>query len=42
MPIVVGEHTAQMASEDFLMRELDCVLLKGAARPMAIYQPVAK
>jgi len=40
--IVVGEHTAQMASEDFLMRELDRVLLKGAARPMAIYQPLAE
>jgi adenylate cyclase len=40
--IIVGEHTAQQASDVFLMRELDWVLVKGAARPMAIYQPVAE
>jgi adenylate cyclase len=39
--IVIGEHTAQLAREKFLMRELDWILVKGAARPMAIYQPIA-
>jgi adenylate cyclase len=40
--IIVGEHTARLANDDFLMREVDRVLLKGAARPMAIYQPVVE
>jgi len=40
--IIVGEHTARLANDDFLMREVDRVLVKGAARPMAIYQPVAE
>jgi adenylate cyclase len=40
--IIVGEHTARIASNDFLMREVDLVLVKGAARPMAIYQPLAE
>jgi class 3 adenylate cyclase len=40
--IIVGEHTAEMASDDFLMREVDRVLVRGAARPMAIYQPLAE
>jgi adenylate cyclase len=39
--IVTGEHTARLAREEFLMRELDWLLVKGAARPMAIYQPIA-
>jgi len=40
--VVVGESTAQMASEHFLMRELDWVLVKGAAKPIAIYQPIVE
>ena len=39
--IVIGEHTAQLAREKFLMRELDWILVKGAAKPMAIFQPIA-
>lgn len=39
--IVTGEHTAQLAREMFLMRELDWILAKGASKPMAIYQPIA-
>ena len=40
--IIVGENTAHLASDAFLMREVDRVLVKGAARPMAIYQPIAE
>ena len=39
--IVIGEHTAAVAKEEFLLRELDWILAKGAAKGMAIYQPVA-
>ena len=38
--IVCGDYTAQLAQE-FLMRELDWLLVKGANKPMAIYQPIA-
>jgi adenylate cyclase len=38
--IVVGEHTAQVARQTFLMRELDWILPKGASKPMAVYQPI--
>jgi adenylate cyclase len=41
-PIVVGEHTAKLARGVYLMRELDWVLVKGASRPMAVYQPIAE
>jgi adenylate cyclase len=40
--IIVGEHTARLASDDFLLREIDRVLVKGAARPLSIYQPVVE
>ena len=39
--IVCGDHTARLAQREFLMRELDWLLVKGATRPMAIYQPIA-
>ena len=39
--IVIGEHTATVARQEFLLRELDWILAKGAAKGMAIYQPVA-
>jgi len=39
--IVIGEHTAAIAREKFLLRELDWILVKGAVRPMTIYQPIA-
>jgi len=40
--IIVGEHTARLANDDFLMREVDRVLLRGAAHPIAIYQPISE
>jgi adenylate cyclase len=39
--IVIGEHTAELARQEFLLRELDWILVKGATRPMTIYQPIA-
>ena len=39
--IVTGENTAQLARGEFLMRELDWILVKGAAKRMAVYQPIA-
>ena len=40
--IVAGEHTAQLAQNVFLMRELDWLLVKGADKPMSVYQPIAE
>jgi adenylate cyclase len=38
--IVVGDNTARLAQSEFLLRELDRVLVKGASDPMTVYQPV--
>lgn len=40
--IVAGEHTARLAQTAYLMRELDWLLVKGADKPMAVYQPLAE
>ena len=40
--IVAGEHASRLAQRDFLLRELDWLLLKGAAQPMAVYEPIAE
>jgi adenylate cyclase len=40
--IVAGEHTARLAQSVFLMRELDWLLVKGAGKPMSVYQPIAE
>jgi adenylate cyclase len=39
--IVIGERTAEDARSEFLMRELDWILAKGATKPMTVYQPIA-
>jgi adenylate cyclase len=39
--IVVGERTAEGARNEFLMRELDWILAKGATKPMTVFQPIA-
>jgi adenylate cyclase len=39
--IVIGEHTAEGARNEFLMRELDWILAKGATKPMTVFQPIA-
>jgi adenylate cyclase len=40
--IVAGEHTGKLAQSGFLLRELDWLLVKGAAKPMAVYEPIAE
>jgi adenylate cyclase len=40
--IVAGEHTYRLARSDFLLRELDWLLVKGAASRMAVYEPIAQ
>jgi adenylate cyclase len=40
--IVAGEQTARLAQNVFLMRELDWLLVKGAGKPMSVYQPIAE
>jgi adenylate cyclase len=40
--IVVGEHTARLVEKIFLMRELDRLLVKGAHKPMSVYEPIAE
>lgn len=40
--IVMGEHTARLARNVFLMRELDWLLVKGADKAMSVYQPIAE
>jgi adenylate cyclase len=39
--IVVGPQTARLAASEFVMRELDRILVKGASAPMAIFHPIA-
>jgi len=39
--IVVGENTAHLVRDDFLLRELDWIRLKDAEEKMTIYQPIA-
>jgi hypothetical protein len=40
--VVAGEHTARPVQKVFLMRELDWLLVKGADKPMSVYQPIAE
>jgi adenylate cyclase len=40
--IVVGEHTAGLARNVFLMRELDRLLVKGADKAISVYQPIVE
>ncbi len=40
-PVIVGARTAELAGTEFLMRELDWLLVKGAKEPMVIFEPIA-
>lgn len=40
-PIVVGDRTAEAVREDFLLREIDYIAVKGRSKPLAIYEPIA-
>jgi adenylate cyclase len=38
--VLVGPRTAQLVGSEFLMRELDWVQVKGASKPLALYEPI--
>ncbi|HEV8672438.1 MAG TPA: adenylate/guanylate cyclase domain-containing protein [Methylomirabilota bacterium] len=40
--VVVGPRTAELARDEFLLRELDAIHLKGLAVPLPIFEPVAE
>jgi adenylate cyclase len=38
--IIVGETTRKLTAQDFIVRELDRVRVKGKLEPVAIYEPL--
>src|SRR5262249_29172632 len=40
--IVIGPRTAELGREDFLLRELDWIKVKGGAAPIAVFEPVGE
>jgi adenylate cyclase len=40
--IVLGEKTAKLVRDEFLLRELDSIKVKGANEPMKVYQPIVE
>jgi len=40
--IVVGPRTAELAKDEFLMRELDWIQVKGRETPLAIFEPIVE
>jgi len=38
--VVIGPHTAELVADEFLLRELDWLLVKGASEPVAVYEPI--
>ncbi|MBI2987397.1 MAG: adenylate/guanylate cyclase domain-containing protein, partial [Deltaproteobacteria bacterium] len=40
--IVVGPRTAELAKEEFLMRELDWIKVKGREEPLAVFEPLVE
>ena len=40
--VALGEETARLVADDVLLRELDRVLVKGAAAPIRVYEPIAE
>jgi hypothetical protein len=40
-PIAVGDETARRIAADFLLRELDTVVVKGRPEPMTVHQLIA-
>lgn len=39
--ILIGEETARGLARDFLLRRLDRIVVKGASRPIKVYEPLA-
>ncbi len=40
--IAVGPRTAELAGDEFLLRELDAIRVKGREEPLAVLEPVAE
>jgi len=40
--IVVGQHTAELAGEEYLMRELDTIQVKGREAPLTVFEPIVE
>jgi adenylate cyclase len=40
--VVIGPLTAELARDEFLMRELDWILVKGAQAPFAVFEPLVE
>ncbi|MFI5352382.1 MAG: adenylate/guanylate cyclase domain-containing protein [Candidatus Binatales bacterium] len=40
--VVIGPRTADLVSGEFLLRELDWLLVKGASARLAVYEPIAE
>ncbi len=38
--IVVGQRTAELARDEFLMRELDTIQVKGREAPLTVFEPI--
>ncbi len=39
--LVIGEQTAALLGDDFVLRELDRIAVKGRATPLSIFEPVS-
>jgi len=40
--VVIGPLTAELAKDEFLLRELDWILVKGAQAPFAVFEPLVE
>jgi adenylate cyclase len=40
--IVIGPRTAELASAEFLLRELDAIQVKGWDAPLVVFEPLAE
>lgn len=39
--IIIGEGTRELLKDQFLLREIDCIRVKGRNEPLRIYEPLA-
>jgi adenylate cyclase len=39
-PVVIGDRTAEAVRQDFLVREIDWIAVKGRDEPLTIYEPM--
>jgi hypothetical protein len=40
--IVIGPHTAELADDEFLLRQLDSIQVKGHEAPLAVFEPLVE